>query len=78
MTTLSEMYVGQDVQTFEERRNEVVAIVSSAVDLAGVDRGLTDILQRLTRAADESEFDLAFDEIVSSIRGKTPDLIDAP
>jgi hypothetical protein len=77
MTTLSEMYVGQDVQTFEERRNEVVAIVSSAVDLAGVDRELTDILQRLTQAADESEFDLAFDEIASSIRGTTPDFIDA-
>jgi hypothetical protein len=74
--TLSEMFVGQDVHTFEQRRDEVVAIVSSAVDLAGVDRGLTAIMDRLTTAADEAEFDELFDEVISGIQEKTPELLD--
>ncbi len=73
--TLADMFVDQDAQTFEQRRDEVVAIVSSALDLAGVDRGLAVIMQRLTIAGDENEFDEAFDSIVSGIRGTTPQLL---
>jgi hypothetical protein len=69
VTTLTEMYSDQDSRTFEERRDEVFAIVSSATDLAGVDRGLSAIVTRLGVAADESEFDLAFGDLVSAIKG---------
>jgi len=65
---LADMYVDQDTQTFEQRRDEVVAIVSSATDLAGVDRGLSDIVARLGIAADESEFDQAFGQLVVAIQ----------
>jgi hypothetical protein len=74
--TLSDMFVDQETQSFEQRRDEVVSIVRAAVDLAGVDRGLASIMQRLTAASDENEFDEAFDEIVKSIRGTTPRLLD--
>jgi hypothetical protein len=70
--TLSDMFVDQDAETFEERRDEVVAIVSSALDLAGADRGLVALMQCLTRATNEDEFDETFDEIVSSIRATAP------
>ena len=74
--TLSDMFVDQDAETFEQRRDEVVDIVSSALDLAGADRGLAAIMQRLTVATDESDFDEAFDAIVSGVRGTTPQLLD--
>jgi hypothetical protein len=74
--TLSEMFVGQDAQTFEERRDEVVSIVRSAMDLAGVDRGLAALMQRLTVATDENQFDDVFAEIVGCIRDTTPALFD--
>jgi hypothetical protein len=70
----SDMFADQDDQPFEQRRDEVVAIVNSAVDLAGIDRGLVAILHRLTTAADENEFDEAFGKIVTGIRATTPQL----
>lgn len=72
----SDMFADQDDQAFEQRRDEVVAIVISAVDLRGVDRGLAAILHRLTTASDETEFDEAFDKIVTGIRATTPQLAD--
>jgi hypothetical protein len=72
----SEMFAGQDDQPFEQRRDEVVAIVHAAVDLAGIDQGLVAMLHRLTTATDENEFDEAFDEIVTGIRATTPLLAD--
>jgi hypothetical protein len=72
--TLSDMFVDQDAETFEQRRDEVVEIMSSALDLAGADRGLAAIMRRLTVATDQSEFDEAFDAIVSGVRGTTPQL----
>ena len=74
--TLSDMFIDQDAETFEQRRDEVVDIVSSALDLAGADRGLAAIMQRLTVATDENDFDEAFDAIVSGVRGTTPQLLD--
>ena len=72
----SDMFADQDDQPFEQRRDEVVAIVNSALDLAGIDRGLVAILHRLTTATDENEFDEAFDKIVTGIREMTPQLAD--
>jgi hypothetical protein len=75
--TLSGMFEDQDAETFEARRDEVVAIVSSALDLAGADRGLAALMQRLTSSASEDEFDKTFDEIVSGIRETTPQVVHA-
>jgi hypothetical protein len=74
--TYSEMFADQDDQSFEERRDEVVAIVSSALDLVGFDRGLSAIMQSLTTASDEREFDQAFDAIANRVQGTTPALAD--
>jgi hypothetical protein len=70
------MFVDQEALSFEQRRDEVVSIMRATVDLAGVDRGLTSIMRRLTAASDENEFDEAFDEIVTGIRDTTPQLLD--
>jgi hypothetical protein len=74
---LNEMFVDQDAATFEQRRDEVVAIVSSATDLAGADRGLTAIVSRMGIAHDESEFDVAFGDLVTAISGSAPVPVDA-
>jgi len=70
-TTFTELFAEQDEQSFEVRRDEVVAIISSATDLSGIDRGLRSIVQRLGVANDEREFDEAYDLLVNSI-GSTP------
>jgi hypothetical protein len=68
---LAEMYDGQDTRTFEERRAEVIEIVSSAADFAGVDRGLRAIFQTMCAASDETEFDAAFDAMSASLAEST-------
>ena len=68
---LAEMYDGQDIRTFEERRAEVIEIVSSAADFAGADRGLRAIFQTMCAAADENEFDAAFDTMTTSLAENT-------
>ena len=60
--TLAEMFAEQDARTFEERRAEVVAIVSSAADFAGADYGLRAMYQHMCDAHDEREFDETFDQ----------------
>jgi hypothetical protein len=69
---LSEMFVDQDVETFEQRRDEVLALISSATDLAGPDQDLRSIVERIGSATDESEFDAAFDKLVSTICETAP------
>jgi hypothetical protein len=69
--TYTEMFAGQEDRTFEQRRDEVVALLSSATDLRGADRGLRSLVDRLGVAHDEREFDVAYDELVSSI-GQSP------
>lgn len=65
--TLDEMFTDQDVRSFEERRDEVVAIVSAATDFAGADRGLRSFFETMCRASDERQFEGAFEALVSSI-----------
>jgi len=65
--TLAEMFAEQDARTFEERRAEVVAIVSSAADFAGADYGLRAMYQHMCDAHDEREFDETFDQLVASM-----------
>ena len=69
--TLAEMFAEQDARTFEERRAEVVAIVSSAADFAGADYGLRAMFQHMCAAHDEREFDETFDKLVASLSEST-------
>jgi hypothetical protein len=68
---LAEMFADNDKLTFEERRAEVVAIVRSAADFAGVDQGLRSIFLAMSSACDEAEFDEAFDELTASLSETT-------
>jgi hypothetical protein len=68
---LADMYDGQDTRTFEERRAEVIEIVSSAADFAGADRGLRAIFQTMCATSDETEFDAAFDTMTASLAENT-------
>jgi hypothetical protein len=68
---LADMYDGQDTRTFQERRAEVIEIVSSAADFAGADRGLRAIFQTMCAASDETEFEAAFDVVTASLAENT-------
>ena len=68
---LSEMFGDDDSRTFEERRAEVVAIVRSAADFAGADRGLQALFLAMSEAENEKEFSSAFDTLVSSLSENT-------
>jgi hypothetical protein len=66
---LSQMFVDQEAETFEQRRDEVVSIISAATDLAGAERGLRPFVEHLCAAADEHEFDDAFVQLVDRLSG---------
>lgn len=68
---LSEMYSDDDPRSFEERRAEVVAIVRSAADFAGADRGLQALFLVMSEADGEKEFSQAFDTLVASLSENT-------
>ncbi len=68
---LSEMFGDDDSRTFEERRSEVVAIVRSAADFGGADRGLQAIFIAMSEADDETAFNKAFDKMVVSLSENT-------
>jgi hypothetical protein len=74
---LNEMFVDQDAATFEQRRDEVIAIVSSATDLAGAESGLSAIVSRMGIAHDENEFDVAFGDLVTAINSSALVPVDA-
>jgi hypothetical protein len=71
VATLAEMFTDQGAMTFEERVAEVIAIVSSAADFAGVDHGLRAMFQQMCAARDEREFDEVFDHLVVSLSENT-------
>ena len=84
---LAEMYDPQDVRTFDERRAEVVEIIRSATDFAGVDQGLHAIFEVMVTAHDEQTFDEALHNLALSLAentsalsadGLTRDLTSAP
>jgi hypothetical protein len=68
---LAEMFADHDVQTFEERRAEVIEIVKSAADFAGADYGLRAIFQRMCASETEPEFDEAYDMLAQSLNETT-------
>ena len=68
---LSEMFGDDDPRTFEERRSEVVAIVRSAADFTGADRGLRAIFLAMSEADDEKTFNDAYERLVTSLSENT-------
>jgi len=69
--TLTKMFADQDAHTFEERRAEVVAIVSSAADFAGADYGLRSLFRAMSDADNEKDFDEAYDKLATSLSENT-------
>ena len=68
---LTKMFAEQDVQSFEERRAEVVAIVSSAADFAGADHEQRSLFLAMCEADNEKDFDEAYDKLASSLSQNT-------
>jgi hypothetical protein len=69
--TLTKMFADQEARTFEERRAEVIAIVSSAADFSGADYELRDLFRAVCEADNETDFDAAYDRLASSLSKST-------
>jgi hypothetical protein len=61
------MFSDDDGRSFEERRDEVLSLVSEAIDLNGQDQYLRRSVHRCRRASTEREFDRAYEELVTQI-----------
>jgi hypothetical protein len=68
---LTKMFADQEALTFEERRAEVVAIVSAAADFAGADYGLRSLFRAMCDADNENDFDKAYDQLAISLSENT-------
>ncbi len=64
---LSEMFTEEDTRSFEERRDEVIALVIQATDLCGRDQYLRRAVHRCRKAHNEQEFDQAYESLVTAI-----------
>jgi hypothetical protein len=66
--TLSEMFSeDDDARTFEQQRDEVLALVAQAADLEGPDQYLRRAVHRCRRAHNAAEFDEAYESLVEAI-----------
>jgi hypothetical protein len=65
------MFDDDDPRSFEERRAEVVAVVRSAADFAGADRGLQALFLSMSEATNEKAFNQAFDTLAASLSENT-------
>ncbi len=65
--TLGAMFSDEDTRTFQQRRDEVVALLLQATDLSGQDRYLRRAVSRCQRADTEREFDRAYEAVASGI-----------
>ena len=65
--TQSEAFADDDTRTFEERRDEVISPVVQATDLGGHEQYLRRAVARCIHAQSESEFDQAYESLVSAI-----------
>jgi hypothetical protein len=65
--TLSEMFTEEDTRSFEERRDEVIALVIQATDLSGREQYLRRAVHRCRKAHSEKEFDQAYESLVNAI-----------
>ena len=64
---LSDMFTEEDTRSFEERRDEVIALVIEATDLSGREQYLRRAVRRCSKAHSEREFDQAYEELVLEI-----------
>ena len=65
--TLSEMFSDGDTRSFEQQRDEVLALVAQAADLEGPDQYLRRAVHRCRRAHNAEEFDEAYESLVEAI-----------
>ena len=65
--TLSEMFSEDDGRSFEQRRDEVIALVIEATDLSGPEQYLRRTVRRCRRATTEQKFDRAYKSLVAAI-----------
>ena len=65
--TLSDMFTDEDTRSFEERRDEVIALIIQATDLGGRERYLRRAVRRCCKAHTEQEFDRAYESLVDAI-----------
>jgi hypothetical protein len=65
--TLRDMFRDDDGRSFEERRDEVVALLIEATDLRGREHHLRRDVHRCGRASTESEFNRAYENLVAAI-----------
>jgi hypothetical protein len=65
--TLSEMFADDEARTFEQQKDEVLALVAQAADLAGPDQYLRRAVHRCRRAHNAEEFDEAYESLVEAI-----------
>ena len=65
--TLSDMFTEEDTRSFEERRDEVIALVIQAVDLGGREQHLRRAVRHCSKAHTEPEFDRAYESLVDAI-----------
>ena len=64
---MSDMFTEEDTRTFEERRDEVIALVIQATDLGGREQYLRRAVRRCRKAHNEQEFDQAYETLVDAI-----------
>jgi hypothetical protein len=76
--TLSEMFTDQDIRTFEQRRDRVVSIVQEATNLMGADQDLRWFVDSVSTARSETEFEAAFDVLMSAISDSRLQPVPAP
>ena len=65
--TLSDMFDEDDARTFEQQRDDVLALVAQAADLEGPDQYLRRAVGRCRRAHNAEEFDEAYESLVEAI-----------
>ena len=65
------MFSEEDTRSFEERRDEVIALVIQATDLNGQEHYLRRAVHRCHRAHSEREFDQAYESLVRAISSAT-------
>ena len=68
--TLSDMFSEEDTRSFEERRDEVIALIIQATDLGGREQYLRRAVRRCRKAHTEQEFDRAYESLVDDISAR--------
>jgi hypothetical protein len=61
------MFAEDETRTFEQKRDEVLALVSQAANLEGPDQYLRRAVHRCRRARNAQEFDEAYESLVEAI-----------